>query len=294
MRAGLGYWPDALAIVKSFPVIGNFSTGYGGLAFTTIDLLALLVFAHALFLVTRGLFDWAGGEAFSPRECARIAFAALLVAWAAYYFKAPHPWNLWSSLLIYGFLLEDLVPGSTAAENAGKRMRLIASPGPLLLAIVIMPAIAVTNFASLSSIAKAARQPQCPQENVVSGICLPPELAGLVRKKTEALRSYAAQQRILYLTADVYLMPLTSGVSQPLRQRDAFSDSVRPADYDELVSDVLAANPACILYDDPSSPLSGYASHRKFYARLRASLAPGYEPRGVKDGWEVYCRKSSR
>jgi hypothetical protein len=293
VRVGLGYWPDAVAVLKSFPLIGNFSLGYGGLAFTTVDLLALLVFAHALFLVIRGIFDWASSEALSPRECARIALAALLVAWAGYYFKAPHPWNLWSSLLIYGFLIGDLVPGLRPGGNDTRLWRLVASPGPMILAIVIIPAIVVSNIVSLSSVAKAAREPHCTDANLVSGICLPRDLADLVRKKADTLRSRAAEQRILYFTADVYLMPLITEVSQPLRQRDAFSDAVRPSGFDQLVSDVLTVNPPCLLFDDPRSPLSGYDSHRKFYARLRATLPPEYERRVAENGWEVYCRTSN-
>lgn len=290
VRFGLGYWPDLAAILGSFPLIGNFSLGYGGLAFTTIDLLALAVFTHALFLVVRGALQWAVREVQPPRECARIALAAMLVVWAGYYFKAPHPWNLWTALLIYAYLIGDVhfaSPESGVFAGAWKRL---VSPASMVFCVVFLPAIIASNAITLSSLGKAVRQRPCPEASVVSGICLPVELAESVRKKAASLRAHAAKGPILYLTADVYLMPLVSGVAQPLRQRDAFSDSVRPADFSQLVSDIRLARAACILYDDPASPLSGYASHRKFYARLRATLASEYERRGTADGWEIHCR----
>ncbi len=85
-------------------------------------------------------------------------------------------------------------------------------------------------------------------------------------------------------------MPIESGVTQPLRHRDAFAETLRVSDFDALVAEVRALGPACILYDDPSSPLSGYEAHRRFYARLRAALAHLYERRGNDRGWEIDCR----
>lgn len=272
-RYGLGYWPDLVAIAQSFPLIGNFSRGYGGLGFNGVDALALLVFAHSLYLVARGILDWTARPTLPPREAARVAIAALLVAWAAYYFKAPHPWNLWSSLLIYGLLLGDLFLRRAA----------------IILGAVVLPAILATNAAALNSIARAARQPPCPAASVLSGICMPGNMAELERAKADALRRAAAERPVLYFTADSYLMPLLSGVSPAMRYRDAFSDVVLAADFAELVAHVRQASPACILYDDPASPLSGYEAHRAFYARVRAALSGDYERRGAAHGWETYC-----
>lgn len=289
VRTGLGYWPDAVAIAKSFPLIGNFSRGYGGLRFKGVDPLALLVFAHALFVLTRGILDWASRVALSPRECGRIALAALLVVWAAYYFRAPHPWNLWSALLIYGYLVGDVLPSRRRAgadANPGVPVR------PMILGMVLIPAIVASNIISLKSAVLTARQPRCAVENVVSGICLAGPIANRMRDKAAALRAHAARHPVLYFTADSYLMLLMSGVSQPLAQRDAFSETVLTSEFSDLVSSVLAVHPACILYDDPTSDLSGYDAHRKFYARLRSALAHEYERRGGAHGWEVHCKKT--
>src|ERR1700694_919386 len=290
VRIGLGYWPDAAAIAGSFPLIGDFSKGYGGLQFKAVDALAVLVFAHALYLAIRGLMDWGAGSAPTSRESCRIALATLVVVWAAYYFKAPDPWNLWSLLFVYGFLLDDLIPaagsGSVQIKEFGRSFRLMA------LALVILPAIAATNYAALRSAVLAARQADCPGANAVSGICLPAELAKAERDKGAALRETLGRQRVLYFTADSYLMPLLTGVNQPLPQRDPFSDSILISDFDRLVSAFGSLAPECALFDDPGSPLSGYDSHRKFYGRLRAAIASSYERRGMDRGWEIWCLKS--
>jgi hypothetical protein len=289
-RAGLGYWPDAVAVLNSLPLIGNFSKGYGGLPFSGIDPLALLVFAHALYVVVRDILDWARGEAFSARTSARVAIAALLVAWAAYYFKAPHTWNLWSALMIYGFLSGELL----RSPHGTNPWRLPLSPRHMLLGIVIIPVVVANNGMALASLTRSARQAPCPQENVISGICLPGDVADLLRRKAEALRAAAAQHgRIVYFTANPYLMPLISGITHPLRQKDAFADIVFATEFGELVRDVRASGAPCVLYDDPNSPLSGYDAHRRFYARLRAAFADTYMRRSVSMGWETHCRQNS-
>lgn len=290
-RAGLGYWPDFVALLRSMPLIGNFSKGYGGLPFRGVDPLALLVFAHALYIVVRGILDWASGRAFSAREATTVALAALLVAWAAYYFKAPHTWNLWSSLLIYGFLVGELVRTPSAASWWRRPL----SARHMLLGLVIIPAIVATNVMALASLARAMRQPPCPATQSVSGVCLPTELADLLRAKADALKAYAAQHgRILYFTANPYLMPQMTGVVHPLRQRDAFADIVYVTEFVELVNDVRSSGATCVLYDDPRSLLSGYEAHKRFYARLRAALSDTYQPRGGDQGWQIDCRKDVR
>ena len=288
-RAGLSYWPDLAAIARAFPLIGNFSRGYGGLRFSGVDALALLVFAHSLYLVACGVLDWAHGERFSARKSARVALAALLVAWAAYYFKAPHPWNLWSSLLIYGFLLGDLLPAPGA-----KPLRMLATARAVIVGALIIPAIVASNAMAFISATRTLRQPPCAEGGVVSSVCLPDDLAGPMRAKADALKQAAGQQRILYFTADSYLIPLLSGVSHPLRYRDAFSDVVFASDFDALVEEVRAVKPACILYDDPASTLSGYDGHRAFYRRLRESLGENYSHVTSLRGWNSYCMQSAR
>ena len=109
VRIGLGYWPDPVAVLESFPLVGQFAGGYGGLKLTQIDPLACLIFAHALFVVVYGIVQWQQ-EDLDGRSACRIALATLAVLWSAYYFKGPHFWNVWSLLLLYGFLLGDLLP----------------------------------------------------------------------------------------------------------------------------------------------------------------------------------------
>ncbi len=43
VRIGLGYWPAPVAVLESFPLVGQFAGGYGGLKLTQIDPLACLI-----------------------------------------------------------------------------------------------------------------------------------------------------------------------------------------------------------------------------------------------------------
>lgn len=291
VRLGLGYWPDIIATSRALPLISGFAQGYGGLPFRQIDPLAGFIFVHSLYVLTRGLLKWGFGSEMTPRECCRVAMAGLLVLWAAYYFKGPERWNLWSFLFLYGFFIGDHLTPSVREKLHGTIGSVLRSPKLVALSVVILPAIAASNLVTLHSAILAVRQPACPQLNVLSGVCIPAAIAVTVREKAIALRERSAREPTLFFTAHSYLLPLVSGISQPLRERDPFSDVILKTDFDRLSRQIFTIAPACVLFDDPASPLSGYDDHRRFYARLRTSIASFYESERTERGWEAWCLK---
>jgi hypothetical protein len=292
VRLTFGYWAHPVGILKSFPLLGGFGKGYGGLQLTQIDPLAALIFIHALYALVRGLVRWGSGTPVSARKACEMALAGLILVWGAYYFKGPHFWNLWSYKFLYGFFVGHLL----AARWPRKPWRLVyfgRSARLLALALIILPNVVTANLLTARSLGIAARQPPCVDENVVSGLCLSGEMAHIVRQKAAALRKLVAQEPLLFLSANSYLMPLMTGINQKLQMRDPFSETILKSDFDRLVQDILSVHPARVLFDDPSSPVSGYPAHRSFYGRVRAAIATEYTQQDTADGWEIWADRKS-
>jgi hypothetical protein len=150
VRIGLGYWPAPVAVFESFPLIGYFAGGYGGLKLTQIDPLACLIFVHALFVVVYGIVRWQQ-EDLDGRSACRIAIATLTVLWSAYYFKGPHFWNVWSLLFLYGFLLGDLLPAGPTSATPYPMRKVLTSFGAAALALIVLPAIWFPNMLAVRS-----------------------------------------------------------------------------------------------------------------------------------------------
>jgi hypothetical protein len=288
VRIGLGYWPDPVAVLESFPLVGQFAGGYGGLKLTQIDPLACLIFAHALFVVVYGIVRWQQ-EDLDGRSACRIALATLAVLWS----KGPHFWNVWSLLFLYGFLLGDLLPPRPTSATPYPMRKVLTSFGAAALALIVLPAIWFPNMLAVRSELGAlrvwAKGRNCPG-TMVSGICLSQPQGDALESKARSLVSLlGAHDGAVYLTSNSYFMPLMTGVLPPLQQRDAFELTVSHADFDALVAQLARLNPPCLLFDAPDAVFPGSALHRRFYERLRTAL-PAYDKQGSAPAWDVRCK----
>ena len=291
VRIGLGYWPAPVAVFESFPLIGYFAGGYGGLKLTQIDPLACLIFAHALFVVVYGIVRWQQ-EDLDGRSACRIAIATLTVLWSAYYFKGPHFWNVWSLLFLYGFLLGDLLCGAHIGDalSDAEGADLIRGRGPRAHRpardLVPQHARRALGTRRPSGVGEGR---DCPG-TMVSGICLSQQQGDALESKAGSLVTLlGAHDGAVYLTSNSYFMPLMTGVLPPLRQRDAFELTVSHADFDALVAQLARLNPPCLLFDAPDTVFPGSVLHRRFYERLRSAL-PAYDKQASAPAWDVRCR----
>ena len=293
VRIGLGYWPDPVAVLESFPLVGQFAGGYGGLKLTQIDPLACLIFAHALFVVVYGIVRWQQ-EDLDGRSACRIALATLAVLWSAYYFKGPHFWNVWSLLFLYGFLLGDLLPCAahisdalSDAEGADLIRRRGARAHRPARDLVPQHARRALGTRRPSGVGEGAR---LPGDDGVGHMPVATSRATPWRaRRARSSRLLGAHDGAVYLTSNSYFMPLMTGVLPPLQQRDAFELTVSHADFDALVAQLARLNPPCLLFDAPDTVFPGSALHRRFYERLRSAL-PAYDKQGSAPAWDVRCR----
>jgi len=287
IRLAFGYWIDLIGVIQSFPLLGGFAKGYGGLQLKQIEPLAALIFIHALYVFVSGIVRWGSGVPVSARKACEMALGGLILLWGAYYFKGPHFWNLWSYKFLYGFFIGHLLlthwpPKPRRFVYFGRLARLVA------FAIVVFPALVTSNLLTARSLSVAIRQMPCISEHVVSGLCIPGDLARAVSNKSATLKMLSEREDLLFLSANSYLMPLLTGINQPLQMRDAFSETILKSDFDRLVRHILSVRPSRILFDDPESLVSGYPAHRQFYARVRAAVVAEYLKENTMNGWEIW------
>jgi hypothetical protein len=293
VRLAFGYWLNVIEVIQSFPLLSDFSSGYGGLKFAVVDPLAVLIFVHALYILVRGLMQWGSDAVMSARDSCQIAFAGLIVLWAAYYFKGPHFWNLWSIQCLYGFLLGTLIPESAWDKARLKSLAFVRSAPLMIVSLIIVPSVIAANLATVRSAYMVVHESSCLSEHIVSGVCLSRDLSAALLKKAAALQERNAHGAVVFLSANSYLMPLMTAIKQPLKERDAFSETIRKVDFARLIGNIKAIRPQCVLFDDPESTSSGYEFHRLFYGRVRGAIMPEYEKSTTENGWDAWCRRNS-
>ena len=132
-RAGLGYWPIPSSFQDALLLIVRFSSGYAALPLKSIEPFPLLVCVHAIYLVIRSALQWAKGPL--PFRCAvKAAIGTVMLLWFAYYVRAPHFWNFWTFLFLYGFLVADYLDPRLLSLFWRRLPRLSYAWRPLILA----------------------------------------------------------------------------------------------------------------------------------------------------------------
>ena len=277
-----------------FRMINTFGRGYAGLQMK-FDAVALLIFAHAIFLVVHACMLRAHGSLSFGRSV-RAAIAAMILVWGAYYFNRPHPWNLWSYLFLYGFVLAPYLDPRRWSPHA--RSVMSAAPSRLLavqlLAVVLVmgPLLISSNVAAALKVAGGVPliAPIHPLDGrLVSGVWLPTRLAETLETKAAYLKSQR-DEAPAYFTSSSYLMPLISKVDNHLAIMDTFAESPTNAAVDLLTASTLRAGPRTILFDDPAANLADSEPQREFFRRLQASLGASYHYLRTTDGWEIWAR----
>jgi len=295
-RAGLGYWPIPSSFQDALLLIVRFSSGYAALPLKIIEPFPLLVCVHAIYLVIRSALQWAKGP-LPFRSAFKGAIGTVMLLWFAYYVRAPHFWNFWTFLFLYGFLVADYLDPRLLSVFWRRLPRLSYAWRPLILALVILPGILLTNVGAIDAVGRGVSRLVAPPRHashVVSGVQLPEEFArSLLRKAAslEALHRRQPDDGVVYFTANSYMLPLLTGFYSRLPFQDTFFETITTHDFERLVSWTIAMSPEVILFDVPGSPLAGYREQQQFFERLRAALSAFYASTRTTGSWEVWERK---
>jgi hypothetical protein len=292
-RSAFGYWPLPTSNELSLLKFSSFASGYGGLRLY-MDPVALLIFLHAAYVFVRSAVLWAHDK-LGANDAVQAALATTILAWSAYYANRPDPWNLWTFLFLYGFLLRAFLERRILALRRGRFPTATFPTRTLILGLILGPLIVGGNYRIMketgSILSRWFLDPSLEtRAERVSGVWMSKELAQALDAKAEFLRSQRGVDGLVYFTANTHLMPLLSGIISALPLQDVYNETVTPAQYDRLVSRTLELNPRRILFDADGGAASGRPEQQHFLRRLRTRLAPAYRPAQESHGWEVWER----
>jgi hypothetical protein len=294
-RLGLGYWPVPTSAEQLFLLMRRFTAGYGGLQLRAVEPLPFLILCHSAFLVVLYSIRW-WNRPLGPHSSARFAIACMIVLWFAYYAKGPQFWNLWTLLFLYSFLLSSIVRWSYFKSLSFGYRRLVRDWRMIALCLIILPAIAFSNLLLIPSAWRIFR-PMLSQERIavteVSGVKLSKDLANFLLEKAQYVREARAtyQDRVIFLTANSFSIPLLTGYFPALPFQDAFAETITHGDFELLKERITQASPDIILVDEPGSALSGYSEQQAFFSRLMRDLSASYQSAESSRGWQIWRRR---
>ena len=275
------------ALTGQLHLLRTFASGYGG-APLYADLVVLWVLAHATYLLVRSL-TIRTRQPLSASLSFRTAVASIILVWGGYYANRPAPWNVWSYLYLYAFLIAAYFDPRVWRVVVARLQRGALSAPLIVFVLIIMPLLASTNTSALIMAARNLRDGD-QATATVSGIRVGPAMAALLKNKADYLRSMAPRSGV-YFSLDSFLMPLMSGVDNGLPFIDTFGETFSAREFELLLKQVRERKPALILFDDPATELSGTPAQQAFFDRIRATLAGTYREAGTSSGWQVWQRE---
>jgi hypothetical protein len=267
------------------------SGGFSGFPFVS-DPWPVLIFGHAAYVLARAALDPV--RAAGAPASFRAAVAAALVVWFAYYANRPHPWNLSSYYLLYGFLLVDLM--RVAAAGLARRRASVL----LALALAVLGGVALPNVLAIAkkgadqvraALLPALRREAPPGARCVSGVFVEPAGGAAVLEKAATVAARRAEAPV-YFTSDSWLVPKVAGVFSAVPAVDACWESMTRAAYRRIVDAVLASPTSRVYFDPPGTP-AYYSDCALFYERLRADLSGRFARGPDEGGWEAWVRRGN-
>lgn len=239
--AALGLLAAGFAALYGLPPVRNllfnilrFSGGDFGLAMF-FSPLALLILVYAAATATRLCSAWFGGR-LAPRDPFRLALAAMLLLWSAYYFNRPHHWNLWSYSCLFAFYYPELLRLRPAIAQAGKKqavplwLRRVSWPA-ILFSLVIFPHVVNVNLNEAKNVLRKTAplsQPADARFAPASGVLVPADMAAALHAKADFCLAQPGRTHVLLTNEMFFLATMTRwNTSVPFQMlcHDAFDQA---------------------------------------------------------------------
>jgi hypothetical protein len=289
-RAALGTWPP-LGTALLFGLITRFGQGYGGLPLY-FDPLALLIFAHCVYVVSSSVLTWRVRD-LEFNESAKLGISAAILIWFAYWVNRPQAWNLWTFQFLYLFVVADVVE-----PRLFRRLRCRGIATGIFdfrlasLTFLLVPMLLAMNYSILLATLLPNKRPEVIT-SVLSGLSVPEDSANAIRTQADFLATQQAS-RTLFFSRHSYSLSLLTGRFNPLPAQDAFAETVTNSDFDRLIGEIYKISPRVILFDTPVDG-SVVAENRvmnyfnmHFFDRLKIRLAERYYQGATTSGWQIW------
>ena len=290
-RILLGTW-HPLTVEPYLNFLTSFESGYGSLRFY-LDPLAFVILTHAAYILVHGFVKLRCTVSPSERRSVRLAVAATILVWGVYYINRPHPWNLWTYLFLYVFLIADLFDSRFLRHSWRAKPFALLDGRIALLALFVLPTLFSSNIHGFL----AAVEPRPRTEMAaVSGVLVPRAAAATLLTKARFLASQPKDT--VFVTEYSYSLALLTNRFDNLPVQDVFGETITNDQFGRLVAHIQQRKPPVILFDEPQTdldPAAGYSlsHHQAFFARLRLALSGSYREVAPTHGWRVIKRAIS-
>jgi hypothetical protein len=284
----MGYWPLPIVASQSFDLGTKALGGFLGKQLY-LDVLAATIFFHAIYVVIRsGMIRSIQQISFSGSF--RVAIGLTILVWFAYYANRPTPWNLWTYILLYGFLIPDYLDRRILAPTWSGLARWRVPVHGIVLWLVILPYLIATN-AHEAKFCISRFLAKLPQDaKILSGVWYPGTDAEFTLEKVRFLISQPDPSNLLYFTSDhPFLIPHLAGIySRSLELKGTYSE------HSIFVKKIVELSPSRVLFEIRNeSLLSRWSVERhNLLNRLKTDLNGYYCLRAVTGGWEIWDKVS--
>lgn len=287
-RSLMGYWPLPIVASQSFDLGTKALGGFLGKQLY-LDVLAATIFFHAIYVVIRsGMIRSIQQISFSGSF--RVAIGVTILVWFAYYANRPTPWNLWTYILLYGFLIPDYLDRRILAPTWSGLARWRVPVHGIVLWLVILPYLIATN-AHEAKFCISRFLAKLPQDaKILSGVWYPGTDAEFTLEKVRFLISQPDPSNLLYFTSDhPFLIPHLAGIySRSLELKGTYSE------HSIFVKKIVELSPSRVLFEIRNeSLLSRWSVERhNLLNRLKTDLNGYYCLRAITGGWEIWDKVS--
>lgn len=296
-KAALGHFPDLSGALRMFQYARLSHGGFGTYAYDG-SLWPVVMFFHA----AAALVYTAVGRCSGFTHSFRAAVAAVFLIWFAYFVNRPHPEYLCSFYLLYGFLLIDALRYAALLVRRPRRVYGLEAVATALLLLVAAPRVAGAiewSWDPRDWRVKTTRwhvpladrgKPAVAGAPLVSRLYLPPAYAAEVTQRADFLRARAgSEKRLIYFSADSYLMPRLAGVL-PLQEYIDPCEALDRRSYDRLLAFIRDSGRAELYLEARDE--SAVVWYGKMFQVLRKDLSAHFRLARVESGWEIWERKN--
>lgn len=298
-RLGLGRWP-LVSVSALFSFFNHFSSGFGG-SRLHFDPMATLVLLFTAFLLARLTCVWLRAG-LSEKMRFKFAISFLILLWMAYYFNRVHPWNLWTHTFLFTFLIIDLLPAPKTIRADGIGLTALGRRKVPFMAVVLIfilgptamnNGLSVSKYVWRSTAQRLALAKDSTGMERISGIWIEAPCAEGIKAQTAYVAQAAKGKRVLFVSANQFLLQMQTGLVFPLPYQDLFVESFTPPDLTNNVAALKAAAPDQILIDEPGECLYYFPGREAFRDVLAGMLAPDYRLTQHQGGWRVFERAAA-
>jgi hypothetical protein len=270
-----------------------FLSGYGGKKLPFLAL-GFVLLSHAGYIVIRSTIKWRFSS-LTLNNTVYLCIALAMIGWLAYYFNRPETRNLWTIIVLYGYLLIPLL------DRKYFRLLYISLPRtrisiPVLL--VIITVLPVTIKFHLESIAKTidylerAFKQDRSATDIYSGVILKKEVVARLQGKARYIESLPKELKFDFLSAFSFTMPIESQRSSFGLPQDVFTEVLSKADHEILLTKLIKSGPEKILFDDFSVFSDKLINRESYYNRWKAKIADYYHLEETTEGWHVFKKNN--